>query len=56
LVSHTKGRTQIEEIENKVLRRTFGSKEEEVVGGWRRLHNGAFHNLYVSPNDIRVIK
>jgi hypothetical protein len=39
-----------------VLRRIFGTKGEEVVGDWRRLHNEELHNLYVSPNIIRVIK
>jgi hypothetical protein len=38
-----------------VLRRIFGSKREEV-GDWRRLHNEELHNLYTSPNVIRVIK
>jgi hypothetical protein len=40
----------------KVLRRIFGSKREEVAGGWRRLNNEDLHNLYASPNIIRVIK
>jgi hypothetical protein len=42
--------------ENRVLRRMFGPKREEVAGGWRRLHNEEFHNLYASTNFIRVIK
>jgi len=42
--------------ENRVLRRIFGRKIEEVVGDWRRLHNYGLHNLYASPNIIRVIK
>jgi hypothetical protein len=42
--------------ENRVLRRIFGHKREEVVGGWRRLHNEELHNFYASPNIIRVIK
>jgi hypothetical protein len=37
-------------------RRIFGPKREEVVGGWRRLHNQELHNLYASPNIVRVIK
>jgi hypothetical protein len=43
-------------FENRVLRRIFGPKREEVAGGWRRPHNEEFHNLYISPNIIRVIK
>jgi hypothetical protein len=39
-----------------VLRRILGPKREEVVGGWRRLHNEELHNLYSSPNIIWVIK
>jgi hypothetical protein len=41
--------------ENRVLR-IFGPKREEVRGGWRRLHNEEFHNLYASLNVIRVIR
>jgi hypothetical protein len=39
-----------------VLRRIFGLKMEEVVRDWRRLHNGELHNVYTSPNVVRVIK
>jgi hypothetical protein len=39
-----------------MLRRIFRPKREEVKGGWRRLHNEELHNLYASPNVIRVIK
>jgi hypothetical protein len=42
--------------ENRVLRRMFGHKREEVAGGWRRLHNEELHNLYASPDIIRVIQ
>jgi hypothetical protein len=40
---------------NRVLRRIFGRKREEVAGGWRSLHNEDLHNLYAFPNIIRVI-
>jgi len=39
-----------------VLRRVFGSKMEEVVGGWRRLYNEELHNWYASPDIVLVIK
>jgi hypothetical protein len=42
-------------FENRVLRRIFGPKRDEVRGEWRKLHNGERHNLYSSP-DIRQIK
>jgi hypothetical protein len=42
-------------FENRVLRRISGSKREED-GSWRKLHNDELHNLYSSPNIVRVIK
>jgi hypothetical protein len=41
--------------ENRLWRRIFGPKREEVVGGWRRLHNEELHNLYSSPDIVRVV-
>jgi hypothetical protein len=41
---------------NSVLRGIFGSKRDGVTGEWRRLHNEALNDLYLSPNIIRVIK
>jgi hypothetical protein len=43
-------------FENRVLRRIFGPKRDEVTGEWRKLHNEELHNLYSSPNIIRTIK
>jgi hypothetical protein len=43
-------------LENRVLRKIFGPKRDEVTGEWRRLHNEEFNNLYSSPNIICVIK
>jgi hypothetical protein len=43
-------------FENRVLRRIFGPKRDEMTGGWRRLHNKELHNLYSSPSIIRMIK
>jgi hypothetical protein len=42
-------------FENRVLRRIFGPKGDEVTGEWRELHNEKLHNLYSSPNIIRQI-
>jgi hypothetical protein len=39
-------------FENRVLRRIFGLRRDEVTGGWRKLHNEELHNLYSSPNII----
>jgi hypothetical protein len=43
-------------LENRVLRRTFGPKQVEVVGVCRTLHKEELHNFYTSPNIIRMIK
>jgi hypothetical protein len=43
-------------FENRVLRRIFGNKREEVTGGWRKLHDEELHGLYSSPSIVRMIK
>jgi hypothetical protein len=43
-------------FENRVLRRIFGPKRDDVTGDWRKLHNEKLYNLYSSPNIIRMIK
>ena len=43
-------------FENRVLRRIFGPKRDEVTGEWRKLHNEERNDLYSSPNIIRVNK
>jgi hypothetical protein len=43
-------------FENRVLRRIFGPKRDEVTGQWRKLPNGELHDLYPSPDIIRQIK
>jgi hypothetical protein len=43
-------------FENRMLRKVLGPKMEEVVGGWRRLHNEELHKLNASPNIIKMIK
>jgi hypothetical protein len=43
-------------FENRVLRRIFGSKRDEVTGEWRKLHNDELNGLYSLPIIVRVIK
>jgi hypothetical protein len=43
-------------FENKVLRRIFGPKRDEVTGEWRKLYNEKLYDLYSSPNIITMIK
>jgi hypothetical protein len=43
-------------FQNRVLRRIFRPKTDEVMGGWRKLHNGELHNLDSSPSITRMIK
>jgi hypothetical protein len=43
-------------FENRVLRRIFGHKRDEVTGEWRKLHNEELNDLYCSLNIVRVIK
>jgi hypothetical protein len=54
LVSDIKGATYTEVFENRVLRRMFGPKTDEVTGDWRKVHNEELHNSW--PNIIRIIK
>jgi hypothetical protein len=42
-------------LEKRVLRGIFGQKRDEMTGDWRKLHNEELHNLYSSPNLIRMI-
>ena len=43
-------------FENKVLRKIFGAKRDEITGEWRKLHHVELHALYSSPNIIRNLK
>jgi hypothetical protein len=43
-------------FENRVLRRKFGPKGDEVMGRWRKLHNEELRDLCSSPNTIRIMK
>jgi hypothetical protein len=43
-------------FENRVLRRIFGPKRDEVADRWRRLHNEELRDLYSSPSVIKIIR
>jgi PAS domain-containing protein len=43
-------------FENRVLRRIFGRRRDDVTGEWRKLHNEELNDLYSSTNIVRVIK
>jgi len=43
-------------VENRVLRRIFGPRRDEVTWEWRKLRNEELNDLYSSPNIVRVIK
>jgi hypothetical protein len=43
-------------LEKRALRRIFGLKMDDMIGGCRKLHDEELHNLYSSPNMIRIIK
>ena len=54
LTLREEGRLRV--FENRVLRRIFWTKRDEVTGQWRRLHNEELNDLYCSPSIVRVIK
>jgi hypothetical protein len=56
LVSEIKEENRLRVFEDRMLRRIFGLKRDEVTGDWRKLHNEELHYLYSSPNIIRMIK
>jgi hypothetical protein len=43
-------------FENRILRRIFGPKRDEVIGEWRKLHNEELNDLYCSPSMVWLIK
>jgi len=54
LISREERRLRV--FENRVLRRIFGPKRDEVTGEWRKLHNEELKDLYCSSGIVRVIK
>jgi len=51
-----RGERRLRMFENRVLRRIFGPKRDEVTGDWRKLHEVELNDLYCSPDVVRVIK
>jgi len=51
-----KDKCRLRVFENRVLRRIFGTKRDEIAGKWRKVHNEELNDLYPSPNIIRVTK
>jgi len=51
-----RGKRRPRVFQNRVLRRIFGPKRDDVMGEWRKLHNKELNDLYSSPNIVRVIK
>ena len=51
-----RGERRLRVFENKVLRRVFGPKRDEVIGEWRKLHNEELSDLYFLPNILPVVK
>jgi hypothetical protein len=49
-------RSRLRVLENRVLRRIFGPRRDDITGVWRKLHNEELNDLYCSPNIVRMIK
>jgi hypothetical protein len=56
LVADFEGEHRLRVIENRVLRRVFWPKRDEVPGEWRKLHNEELNNLYSLPTIVWVVK
>jgi hypothetical protein len=56
LVFDIKEEQRLRVFENRVQRWIFGPKRDEITGEWRKLHNEEQHDLYSSPNIIRIMK
>jgi hypothetical protein len=56
LVSDIREEHRLGVFENRILRRIFGPKRDEVTGEWKKLHIEELHDLYYSPSIIRILK
>ena len=56
MITHTKKERRLREFENRVLRRVFGPKRDEVTAEWRKLHNEELIDLYFLPKIVRMVK
>ena len=56
MVAHIEGKYGLRVFEERVLRRVFAPKRDEVTEEWRKVHNEELNDLYCSPNIVRVIK
>jgi len=56
LLADIEGGTRLRVFENRMLRRIFGPKRDEMTREWRKIHSEGLSDLYCSPNIFRVIK
>jgi hypothetical protein len=56
LVADIEGGNWLRVFENRVLRRVFGPKRDEISVDWRKLRNEELNDLYSLPNNVRVVK